>query len=507
MRKVSKSFAATPALRQLDLALLPREVHGLAGANGAGKSTLIKVLTGAITDYQGELRVQGEVRRWRSPADAQGSGIAVVHQELSLVGSLPLEDALLLGLDPRGLFAPIRRQQRRERARSMLRRLDLRLDPTTRVESLTLADRQLAQIARALGVGPATCLLVLDEPTSALTEREAHGVLEKVRVLADKGLAVLFCTHRFDELYAIANRLTVVRDGNSVASGTTTELPRHELMKQVLGDARTVEALAPAVGAGPAFQLCLQDVTIRRAGSARRETDRVSFAVQRGEVVALAGVRGAGPEALLGALLGLSSWEGTMVLGDRPYRPRSSADAADRGVLMLSADRAGSVFGQLPIQHNATLSALARWTRLGLIRPRPEAAAAAQILRQVGLTTVGGTIEQTMGRPASTLSGGTQQKLALGRCLLAEPRVLLLHEPTRGVDVGAQRDLLRLVRMAATRCIVIVASSDLEEVVAIADRVLAFVAGRLVAHFERGAIDRARLAAAILTGEAQQATS
>lgn len=509
LRKVSKSFAATRALQQLDLVLQPGEVHGLAGVNGAGKSTLIKVLTGAITDYEGELLVNGSVRRWRSPADSLLAGIAVVHQELSLVSSLSLEDALLLGLDARSLFAPIRPLHRRERARALLRRLDLQLDPTTRVASLSLADKQLAQIARALGGEGPTRLLVLDEPTSALAERESRIVLEKVRALAGQGLAVLFCTHRFDELYAIADRLTVVRDGSTAASGTTVGLPRERLLEHVLGAAKTTGAARaqerggpdPVAGEGPMFQLAVDNLVVRRVGAARAEADRVSFTADRGEVLALAGVRGAGPEALLDALVGLVPSEGKMLLGGANYRPHSSHDAATSGVLMLSADRSGSVFGNLSIQHNATLSALRRWSRLGFVRTRPEASSAAQILRQVELTIRNGSLEQAMGRPASTLSGGTQQKLALGRCLLAEPRVLLLHEPTRGVDVGAQRELLRLIRAAARRCIVIVASSDLEEIVAIADRVLAFVAGKLVAQLDRGSIDRAELAAAILTAE------
>ncbi len=508
--RIEKSFGATRALAGVSLELAAGEVHGLAGANGAGKSTLIKILGGAIADYAGTIALDGAAVRFDGPRSARHAGIAVVHQEITLVETLSLEDALLLGLDEGPMLGWLDRGRRRARARSMLALLELETDLDAPVASLPLSLRQLASLARALEARPR--VLVMDEPTSALGERDSATLLEHVRAQRARGVAVLFCSHRIAELHAVADRISVLRDGALAASGPPSELPRERLVAAMLGAAADAIGGTTPMGGGALGQsetaplLRARGLVVEAAQASRPIVDGVDLEVAKGEVVGIACVRGGGGESLLRALVGEGTRaSGAITLEDRSYEPASPFEAAERGVLMLASDRRETVLAEMSIRHNASLSALEKLTRLGWVDRRVEATSTASCISRAAVRTRATPFDDAL--PARALSGGNQQKLALARCILAKPRLLLVHEPTRGVDVAAQPELHRLLREAADEGAgVVVASDDVDELLTLCDRIVALSAGRVTGRFERGGFDRAAIVAATM-GAAQEATT
>lgn len=506
--RIEKSFGPTRALAGVSLELAAGEVHGLAGANGAGKSTLIKILGGAIADYGGAISLEGRVVRFDGPLAARRAGIAVVHQEITLVDTLSLEDALLLGLDDGPMLGWLSRSARRARATSMLALLDLEVDLDAPVASLPLSLRQLAALARALEARPR--VLVMDEPTSALGERDSATLLDRVRAQRDRGVAVLFCSHRVGELHAVADRISVLRDGVLAASGPPSELPRDRLVAAMLGEAATeraeggLEAPAARVRAETKALLRVSGLVVTTALASRPLVDGVDLEVEGGEVVGIASVRGGGAESLLRALVGEGRRaRGHVTLDDRAYEPASPVDAAARGVLMLASDRRETVFSEMSIRHNASLSALGEVTRLGFVSGRREAAATGASITRAAVRMRATPFDD--GLPARALSGGNQQKLALARCLLAKPKLLLVHDPTRGVDIAAQPELHRLLRGAADEGAgVVVASDDLDELFALCDRIVVLASGRVAGQFERARFERAAVVAATMGAAPQR---
>lgn len=507
--RIEKSFGATRALAGVSLELGAGEVHGLAGANGAGKSTLIKILGGAIGDYGGTISIEGGPVRFEGPRAARRAGIAVVHQEITLVETLSLEDALLLGLDEGPMLGWLHRGRRRTRARAMLALLDLSLDLDAPVASLPLSLRQLASLARALEARPR--VLVMDEPTSALGERDTATLLEHVRAQRARGVAVLFCSHRIAELHAVSDRISVLRDGALAASGPPSDLPRERLVAAMLGglasgrDEERPEARPAPERVEIRSLLRVAGLVVEAPLASRPVVDAVDLDVGAGEVVGIASVRGGGGEALLRAIVGEGARaRGVITLEGHPFAPRSPIEAAERGVLMLASDRRETVLAEMPIRHNASLSALDTMTKLGFVDRRAEAGATASSISRAAVRMRAVPFDD--GLPARALSGGNQQKLALARCLLAKPRLLLVHDPTRGVDIAAQPELHRLLREAAAGgAAVIVASDDLDELFDLCDRIVALSSGRVTGVFERSGFERAAVVAATM-GAASEAT-
>jgi ABC-type sugar transport system ATPase subunit len=485
LRDVSLAFGNTRALANVSLALAPGEIHVLAGENGAGKSTLIKILSGVHQAYRGELRIDGERVRFRDPSDARARGIATIHQELSLVPVLSTTDNFLLAR-PAPAFRRILRGEARARARRALAELGLDLDPELPVEQLPLAERQLIEIARALDADAR--VLVMDEPTSALSEHEANRLFDVVERLRAAGKSVLYISHRMQEIYRLADRITVLRDGERVLTSAAAELSREALVQALLG--RNLTLAHSARKAEPrAERLALSQLRTRT-----RSLAGVDLTLARGEILGISGVLGAGAGELLHALFGnLPLAGGSIALDGESYVPSTPRAAVARGIALVASDREHSVLRNLSVVENGTLSSLARYSRFGFVARHEEHAAVSQEVAPLRLKAA------SLGAALETLSGGNQQKVALVRCLLTRPRLLLLDDPTRGIDLGAKHDLYqRLRELSATGTSVLLYSSELDELCQVCDRVVCLFQGRIRAEFAANELEPGRLLAAIM---------
>jgi len=471
---VRKTYGPVTALDGVDLEVLPGEVHCLAGENGAGKSTLIKVLTGAIARDGGDYAIAGrEIGPHPTPSQVREAGVGVVYQELSLLPELSVMDNLLMGRLPQR-FGIVSRTRQREAAGALLDQVGLRaLDLDAAVGDLSTATRQMVEIARVVGAG--TDLVILDEPTTALSEREAAALLDRIRLLREAGTAVLYVTHRLEEMFAIGDRVTVLRDGRHVATLPLAELDESRLIAAMVG--REIENLYPGTRATPG-PVRLEVRGLRPEGF----TEPVDLTVAQGEIVGLAGLLGAGRSEILHALFGATPVHGGTVLVDGEEVPFSTPRTSVRhGIALLTEDRTVSgLLPELSIRENVTVATLGRGARGGVISPRVLQANAEAAVDGLRLKHGG------WDEPITSLSGGNQQKVLLGRWLGTGAKVLLLDEPTKGVDVGAKSDLYRIIaRFAEQGLAVVVVSSYLPELMGLCDRIVVVrersVAGELLA--------------------------
>jgi len=490
--EVSKTFASVNALDRVSFDVRPGEVHVVAGENGAGKSTLIRVIAGAVTDYTGELRLDGRAVRFANPGAAVAHGVATIHQELSLVPSLSIADNFELTR----AAAPFARRDRRgarSHAARALARLELRLDPDAVVETLSVAERQLVEIARALAGD--VRVLVMDEPTSALFEPDVDRLLSLVERLAHDGIGVVYISHRLDEIFRVASRISVLRDGRRVFTRAARDVTRDELVSAMVGNAASV-AFATRVPVSRAVRLRARGFGSDPSRPAPFEA--LDFELGAGELVGVAGVEGSGASTLLHALFGdRRRARGEVTLDGEPYSAESPRAAFARGVALLASDRHDSVLGELSVLANATLSSLPAFSRAGFVDRRAERAAVAPASSRVRLKA------PSLDARAWALSGGNQQKVALLRCLLRKPRLLLLDDPTRGIDVAARADVHALLReVAADGSTILFRSTDLAELAALSDRVLVLARGRHVATLARSELAEARLLSAMMGGAA-----
>jgi ABC-type sugar transport system ATPase subunit len=485
LRGIGKSFGSTRALDGVSLEIRAGEVHVLAGENGAGKSTLIRVLSGAISDFDGELLVQGASVRLKNPAHALSAGIAAIHQELSLVGSLSVADNLALGSGTRPWSVRSPRADR-EHARRRLGELGLNVDPERRVESLPLSVQQELEIARALLRGAR--VIVMDEPTSALGEAEAERLFSRIGELVRRGAGVVYISHRMEEIFRLADRISVLRDGRLVLGCAAAELDRERLVRAMIGRAPgETRAPVPAPAGQPVLEV-------------RAESSGISFALHPGEIVGLAGLAGSGASELLHALFGASGRiePAELRLAGAPFVPESPRRSLARGLVLLGNDRRLTLVPELAVVQNATLSSLRRFSRKLLIERSAERDAARAELERLAVRGAG-----DLEGPVRRLSGGNQQKVALARCLLAEPRVLLLDEPTRGIDVGAKADVYRLMHELSERGVaILLVASELEELIALSHRVLVMHRGRIVDELGASEISRERIVASAMGARA-----
>ncbi|MBT3268640.1 sugar ABC transporter ATP-binding protein [Candidatus Poribacteria bacterium] len=480
-QSITKEFAGIPALRDVTFDVRAGEVHALCGENGAGKSTLIRLLGGAwpAGSYAGDLHVHGERAAFRSVRDAERAGIAVIHQELALVPGMSVAENLLLGREP-GRRGIVDRRQMREVAAAQLDVLGGGIDPSGDVGALGVGRQQLVAIAKAL-VRNAR-ILVLDEPTSALTDTGANALLDILRTLRSRGVTIIYISHRLDEVLDIADRVTVLRDGERVGTWDAEPLSAADIVREMVGRdvapaARRV--VAPASDDRPA--LSVRAWSVLSPDGAARVRD-VSFEAHRGEVLGVAGLMGSGRSELLLSLFG--AWPGT-VYGDMwidgvPAAIRRPVEAVARGMALVAEDRRrqGLILG-MSVGHNLTLAALRGLSRGGFVRRGRDADEARGLVDRLAVRTPG------LATPVRELSGGNQQKVAVGKWLLTRPSVLLLDEPTRGVDVGAKAEIHDLVRgLADEGAAVIMVSSEAPEIMALSDRVLVMREGAVSATFD-----------------------
>lgn len=476
IRGVSVGFPGVKALDAVDFRLLPGEIHALMGENGAGKSTLIKALTGVYGVDEGSITVAGVPQRFHGPRQAQDAGISTVYQEVNLCTNLTVAENVLLGREPRRLGRIDHRAMRR-RAAELLAELDIAVDPGSELGTHSLAIRQLVAIARATAVSAR--VVILDEPTSSLDADEVAELFRVMRRLRDTGTAVLFVSHFLDQVYEISDRMTVLRNGRLVGEFATADLSRVGLVAAMLGReldvldqigeraARTFDETAPVLdarGLGRAPRVAPTDVT-----------------VHRGEVLGFAGLLGSGRTELARLLFGADrATTGTVTIDGSPAVVRSPRDAIARRIAFSSEDRkAEGIIGELSVRDNLMLALQAR---RGFARPLPKKTSADLVARYVDALDIRPRDPDAL---VKNLSGGNQQKVLLARWLITEPRLLILDEPTRGIDVGAKAQIQELVAtLAADGMGVVFISAELDEVVRISDRIAVMRDGRCVAQIE-----------------------
>jgi erythritol transport system ATP-binding protein len=489
-RGITKVFPGTTALAGVDVALRRGQVRALIGENGAGKSTLVNILAGVTAPTSGELRLDGAVTRLASARDAIDRGIGMVHQELQLFPDLTVVENLFVGRERRTRWATLDRQAEIDAARRVLDRLGQAIDPHAALGSLPLGQQQIVEIARALV--REVRVLMLDEPTSALSAAEIPVLFRVIRDLAAAGVAIVYISHRLEELLQIAGVVTVLRDGRVVGEAATGEVDVRWLVDRMTGGRTAASAMPPTCAAGVPV-LSVQDLHVP-ARPGRNAVAGASFDVAAGEVVGLYGLMGAGRTELLEAVLGVHDDAGgeVYVHGER----MSGLGVSERvaaGVAMVPEDRKAAGFvDALTVAENMTLSSLDHLSVAGYLSPGKERAAAAPLMERWRIKAA------SPAAPMGSLSGGNQQKVVIARAALCRPRVLLLDEPTRGVDVGAKAEILdSMRRLAADGLGVLFTSSELAEVRAGASRILVMARGRIAADVVAGhATDEALASAA-----------
>jgi len=489
---VSKSFGAVRALRDVSLRLYAGEAHALAGENGAGKSTLIKTLAGVHRPDTGTVLIDGEPVVLHGPADARDAGVAVIYQEPTLFPDLSVAENIYVGRQPRRSLGRVDHRAVREAAAALFARLGVDLDPDRPARGLSIADQQLVEIAKALSFDAR--VLIMDEPTAALTGSEVARLFGVVRALREAGAAVLFISHRLEEVFALCQRVTTLRDGAWIATEPVDGLTEDDLVRRMVG--RDLDELYPKQQA----QLGEVALSVRRLTREGVFTD-VSFEVRHGEIVALAGLVGAGRSEVARAVFGVDRWDaGEVEVDGRRLRPGAPSLAMAAGLALVPEDRrAQGLVMDMSIDRNINLTGLRATSRAGLMNRAAERSRAVDwaVRLQVKFSRLADLV--------GTLSGGNQQKVVLAKWLSTNPRVLVVDEPTRGIDVGTKAEVHRLLsQLAADGLAVLMISSDLPEVLGMADRVLVMHEGRLTAEIARAdATEESVMAAA--TGRTKSA--
>ena len=472
LRDIRHGFEGVQALRGVGFAVAAGEVVGLIGENGAGKSTLVKILTGVLQPDEGTLLLHGEEVRFANPRAARHAGIAAMYQEPLIFPDLSVAENIFVGRQPsRSGFVDW--SEMRDEARALLQRLGIELDPGTPARDLSVAERQLVEIAKALSLGAR--IVLLDEPTAVLSAREVDRLLEIVRRLREQGITLIYITHRLDEVMQVTDRVVVLRDGEKVADVRTAETSIRELVRVMVGqELAALEQRRREAKPGDDVVLAVHGLT--RYGY----FEDVSFQVRRGEIVGVFGLVGAGRTEVAQALFGIDPIDaGEILLDGRPFVPRSPRHAIRSGVAYLPENRLlNGLVAQLSIRLNMTMTIWQLLARLGIVRERPVDRAVDDLAGRVRLQ------RGSRRRAASTLSGGNQQKVVLSKWLATHPKVLILDEPTHGIDGGAKADVLRIVLEHATAGVaVVVISSELEEIQDLSDRILVMRAGRVSGEF------------------------
>jgi len=489
IRRVSKQYPGVLALSNVTLDIQAGELLAIVGENGAGKSTLMKILSGVIVDYDGEITLREKLVKFRDTRDAEQSGVSIIHQELNLVEQLSAAANIFLGREKRTPWGFLDQEAMDRRAGELLEQLECQIDPRQHVSELRVGDQQLVEIAKALSLQ--TDILIMDEPTSALTESEVARLFRVIERLRARGVTVLYISHKMDEVFRLADRIAVLRDGRLV---------------EVLGRAKTDVRAVTHLMVGRAIEetdvssprqpdevvLKVEHLWLPWPGHARQwRLEDVSFSLRRGEILGFAGLMGAGRTELLECLFGASSErpQGRIMLDGREVTFQHPADACEAGLALVTEDRKRyGLFADLPVGGNITLRTLKQMTRGGFLSGAIERERSEGIVQQLGIRTAG------VDAAITSLSGGNQQKAIIGRWLLAKPKVLLLDDPTRGIDVGAKAELYRLMDGLCRQGLgIIVTSSELPELLTLCDRIVVLCEGRQTGEFARAEASEQRI--------------
>lgn len=484
---ITKSFLAVRALKGVSFELGPGEVHALLGENGAGKSTLIKVITGAHQPDSGTIEVAGEAVERLRPASAHKLGIACIYQQPALLPDLSVAENIALSLEPVSPFRLVRWKERRARAQQLLQRVGAAIDPDADVRELSMPEQQLVEIAKALGAGAQ--ILIMDEPTASLTQTEVQLLLKVIRDLRSEGVGIIYISHRLEEIFEVADRVTVLRDGESVGTNPVSAMDEASLIRLMVG--RDVSTIYPPSESAPGEVV----LSLNQVGCGASGVEGVSFDVRAGEIFGLAGLVGAGRTELARVLFGITPADaGRISLRGQSVVIRNPRDAVKQGIAYVPEDRRRhGVILEMAIAANMTMAVHSRLFPGAWLRKNAERLLADRYIRDLAVKTP--SPDATVG----TLSGGNQQKVALARWLATEPKVLILDEPTQGVDVGAKAEIHRIIRgLAAQGLAVIMISSDLPEILGMSDRIGVMRGGRLTSILDSTNADAHSVMAAAL---------
>ncbi|MBR2689303.1 MAG: sugar ABC transporter ATP-binding protein [Aquamicrobium sp.] len=494
---ISKAFGGVVALSDVGFDLRRGEIHALMGENGAGKSTLMKILSGVYTDYEGTVSVAGQPVRFSGVRDAEDAGIAIIHQELNLVPELSVAENIFLGREKLIAGLIVDRKASLAASRTLLKSLGIDLDPEARVGGLRVGEQQLVEIAKALSKDAR--ILIMDEPTSALSPAECQRLFRIMRQLAAQGVAVVYISHRIDEVMHLADRTTVFRDGRHVLTRAMNELNEDRLIAAMVG--RTLLDASTAMRAAHYDMpiLTVRNLSFDRPDRVdgvarhgwRKVISGVSFDLGRGEILGIGGLLGSGRTEILQAIFGSAQGrvDSDVRLDGKPVAIRSPRDARRLGIALVTEDRkAEGLYLKASIVDNVALPLVGTLSRFGLRSVSGEKALADEAVKALGIRCSG--IDQI----ANTLSGGNQQKVVIGKWLATKPRVLLLDEPTRGIDIGAKREIYDLVfRLADEGLAIIVVSSEMPELLHLSDRILVMAEGRQTGILPRNQASEERI--------------
>ena len=486
-RTISKSFAGLRALDRVSFDLRRGEVHALVGENGAGKSTLIKIMTGAEQADAGSLVIDGVPIAHIDPHTTRELGIAAIYQQPALFPDLTVAENIALSLERGGSWRRIDRRARRRRASELLDRVGVALSPDRLVRDLTMPEQQVVEIAKAIGADAR--IVIMDEPTASLSEREVSRLFAVIARLRSEGVGIIYISHRLEEIAAIADRITVLRDGHTIATRDRGEVTRAEMIRMMVG--RELDAVFPK------REIALGDTVLEvtNLANARAGVRHVSFSVRRGEILGIAGLVGSGRTQLAETLFGLTPPDaGVITIAGSLVRILSPADAIRAGIGYVPEDRRQhGVVLDMSVAANASLASLPSVSNRGLIRRRQEDAVAEQYVDILGIKTA------SVDSEVASLSGGNQQKVALARWLATRPSILVLDEPTQGVDVGSKAEIHRLMQELAERGMaIIMISSELPEILGMSDRIAVMVAGTIVTTIPRASANADTVMAAAL---------
>ena len=473
MRSIEKSFGKTRALRGIDFEVEEGEVHALLGENGAGKSTLIKVLGGIHQPDSGTILIDGQEVRLENVHQAQALGIGIIHQEIVLVPALTIAENIFLGREPTTRLGLRDVKAMRRRAAEMVAALGLNLDVTLPVRRLTIAQQQMVEIVKAISFH--VKILVMDEPTSSLSEEEVFKLFETIRTLKSKGVSIIYISHRMAELFEVSDRVTVIRDGSYVGTRETRRTNADELVAMMVG--RSLESFYVRTFTPPGDVVLAVEHLTREGVFAD-----VSFQVRKGEIVGFSGLVGAGRSEVMAAIFGGTTFDsGTLRLNGESVRFQNTAQAIRHGVGMVPEDRKKMGLALVnTVGFNLTLAAIRSLMRGGLINQRARRAMVSRSIRDYRIKTA------SPDASVASLSGGNQQKVVVAKWLASNPSLLILDEPTRGVDVGAKQEIYAIMNdLAAKGMAIVMVSSDLPEIINMCDRVCVMRAGRLVAELPR----------------------
>lgn len=474
MKGINKSFPGVKVLSDVQLNLKSGELVALMGENGAGKSTLMKILGGIYERDAGTIIVKGETQEKMTPDIASSRGIAIIHQEMNLIPHLSVMENIFLGREyTYGKSGFVNWRKMRQETKRWLDQLAIKLDPDTLVGDLSVGQQQMIEIAKALSMQ--ADILVLDEPTAALTNREIDALFDMIASLKEKGVGMIYISHRMEEIFQVSDRITVLRDGQYVETVETAETNLDELVKMMVG--REITDRFPKVE----VQLGGERLRVENL-NVKDKLSNISFSIKSGEIVGVAGLMGAGRTELAKALFGLEKVrEGQILVDGKPVRVTRPIDAISAGIALVTEDRKeeGLVLS-LSVRENISLPNLQKVSSLGVMKPRDEQVLSNDAIQRLFIKTAGG--EQIVG----SLSGGNQQKVVIGKWLAKKPKILILDEPTRGVDIGAKKEIYDIMnRLAQDGVAILMISSELPEVLGMSDRVLVMHEGRITGEFTR----------------------